>query len=171
MRIFLIGFMCSGKTKVGRALAQLLDRAWVDIDRTIEERIGPLTPWVQRHGEAAFRELERDVLHALLSREDVVISCGGGTPAAFDNMDRMLAHGTVVWLDVPLEVLVQRCARYGTDRPLLFGLKGETLRERVETLLAERRAIYARAPLQVTAVEAPEAVAERIQAMIAAQER
>lgn len=163
--------MCSGKSRVGRELAPLLGLRLLDIDRVIEQRIGPLTPWVMREGEAAFREVERAVLHELLEEEDVVIACGGGTPTAFDNLDRMQAAGTVAYLDVPLDVLVERAARAGGDRPLLFGLKGEALRERIATLLAERMPIYARAHLRIPAADAPRAVAERIQAAVAGQER
>ncbi|HEX2616492.1 MAG TPA: shikimate kinase, partial [Flavobacteriales bacterium] len=106
-----------------------------------------------------------------LYEQDVVISCGGGTPMGGDNMDRMCAAGTVVYLDVPLDVLVDRCARVGGDRPLLFGLKGDALRERVEGLLAERLPTYERAQLRITATDAPRTIAERIAEQLRVQER
>ncbi len=162
MRIFLIGPMCSGKTTVGRALAQRLGLPHVDVDRAVEARIGPLTPWVQREGEQAFRQEERATLLDLLEGPPAVVSCGGGTPMAFDNMDKLLAAGTVLYLDVSLPVLVDRCERKGTDRPLLFGLRGEALATRVADLLAERRPTYQRAHQSIPADEAPEQVVERI---------
>lgn len=171
MRIFLTGFMCSGKSRVGRELAPLLGLKCVDIDRVIEQRIGPITPWVLREGEAAFRAVERTVLLELLTEDDVVVACGGGTPMEGDNLDRMRAAGTVVYLDVPLDVLVERAARAGGDRPLLFGLKGVALRGRIADLLAVRRPVYERAHLIVPATEAPPAVARRIAAALGAQER
>ncbi|HEY0977949.1 MAG TPA: shikimate kinase [Flavobacteriales bacterium] len=170
-RIFLIGFMCSGKTRVGRELSALLGRPFHDIDRVIEARTGPLVPWFQAHGEAAFRELEREVLSDLLQEEQVVIACGGGTPFSFDNMQRMQRTGAVVHLDVPLEVLVERCARYGTDRPLLFGLKGEALKERVATLLQGRLPIYRQAAYQVKGDRPPTEVAQGIATALGIQER
>lgn len=170
-RIFLIGFMCSGKTRVGRELAALLGRPFHDIDRVIEARTGPLVPWFQTHGEAAFRELEHDVLADLLREDQVVIACGGGTPFSFDNMQRMQRAGAVVHLDVPLEVLVERCARYGIDRPLLFGLKGEALRERVASLLEERLPVYREAAFRVAGDRPPADVAQAIVQALGLQER
>ena len=80
MLIYLTGFMCSGKTRVGKALATRLELPWYDVDRVAEGRIGPLLPYIQQHGEAAFRREEADVLAELARASDAVISCGGGTP-------------------------------------------------------------------------------------------
>jgi shikimate kinase len=171
MRVFLIGFMCSGKSRIGRDLAGLLKLRHLDIDRLIEQRIGPITPWFQKNGEAAFREVEEQVLHELLSAENAVISTGGGTPCEGDNMDRMLAAGTVVYLDLPLEALVERCAAKGGDRPLLFGLKEEALRARIEELLIPRLPFYTRAHMRVRAIDDPHITAARIAQAIEAQER
>jgi shikimate kinase len=85
--IFLIGFMCSGKSRVGRELAQQLGVRHVDIDRVVEQRVGPLVPYFQQHGEAAFREREREVLLELLGERDLVVSTGGGTPMEGDNVE------------------------------------------------------------------------------------
>jgi shikimate kinase len=160
--IFLIGFMCSGKSRVGRQLAQQLGLRHVDIDRVVEARVGPLVPYFQQHGEAAFREREREVLLELLQEEDVVVSTGGGTPLEGDNLERMLAAGPVVFLDVPMATLMPRIIRAGGDRPLLLGLKGEALRTRVENLLVERTPVYSRAPHRVDTDGTPEEVACRI---------
>jgi shikimate kinase len=148
--IFLIGFMCSGKSRIGRELAQELGWRLVDIDRAVEARVGPLVPYFQDHGEEAFREREREVLLDLLAEQDLVVSTGGGTPMDGDNMDRMLAAGPVVYLDVPLDAL-------------MLGLQGEALRSRVEQLLALRLPAYARASHAVDADGNPAEVARRIQ--------
>jgi shikimate kinase len=161
--IFLIGFMCSGKSRIGRELAQELGWRLVDIDRAVEARVGPLVPYFQDHGEEAFREREREVLLDLLAEQDLVVSTGGGTPMDGDNMDRMLAAGPVVYLDVPLDALMPRIIRAGGDRPLLLGLQGEALRSRVEQLLALRLPAYARASHAVDADGNPAEVARRIQ--------
>jgi shikimate kinase len=77
-------------------------------------------------------------------------------------MDLLLNAGLVVYLDVPLDVLVDRCARKGGDRPLLFGLKGDQLRDRVHDLMALRLPVYERAHIHMAATAAPEVIAARI---------
>lgn len=171
MSVFLIGFMCVGKTTVGRALAQELGYAWLDLDRALEAELGPLLPWINTHGEAAFREQEQAMLERSLHLPRTVISCGGGTPMVGDNMEHMLAAGTVVHLRMEPDALVERCARKGGDRPLLFGLKGEALRERIVSLLAERAAVYARAHHVVRVDGTIEAAVADIRALLADQER
>jgi len=163
MRVFLVGFMCSGKSRIGRELAQRMGLRHIDIDRMIEQRIGPITPWFQKNGEEAFRELEKKVLAELLTTERAVISTGGGTPMEGDNMERMLTAGTVVYLDVPFDELLPRVEQKGGDRPMLFGLKGVELRARVEELLASRTPFYMRAQMRVRASGEPHVIAERIQ--------
>lgn len=162
MRIYLIGFMCSGKSTVGRALAALLGLPFTDLDRVAEQRVGPLLPFVQREGEEAFRRVEAEVLAELIDSGAGVIACGGGTPVQGDNMNRLLAAGAVVWIDVPLDVLMPRIERAGGDRPLLFGLRGAALRHRVEALLQERLPVYRRAHVTVEGSGSPAAVAARI---------
>lgn len=162
MRVFLVGFMCSGKSRIGRELAQSLGWRHLDIDRMIEQRIGPITPWFQQHGEGAFRELERKVLDELLTVDRAVVSTGGGTPVEGDNMKRMVGAGTVVYLDVPFDELLTRVEQKGGDRPLLFGLKGEALRARVEELLFARSPFYAQAQMRVRASGEPHVIADRI---------
>ena len=167
--ILLVGFMCSGKSTVGKVLAPLLDLPFVDLDRVIEQRVGPITPFFQREGEAAFRAVEQEVLGELLNGPQCVLATGGGTPCEADNLARMKASGTVVWLDVPLADLMPRVERAGRDRPLLFGLSGDELRGRVEELLAERGSVYAQAQMIVQAGGAPDVVAERIVRTLALQ--
>jgi shikimate kinase len=162
MRVLLIGFMCSGKSTVGKALAQLLELPFFDIDRVIEQQVGPLMPFFHTHGEDAFRLLERKVLAELLEGPAAVIATGGGTPCEGDNLQRMKHAGTVVWLDVPNDALMPRIERSGGDRPLLAGLKGEALQQRVSELLASREPVYAQADIIVQAAAEPLVVAQRI---------
>lgn len=162
MRVFIIGFMCSGKSAVGRELARLTGRRFTDIDRAVEHRIGPILPWMQKHGEAAFRAQEADVLAELLREEDVLVACGGGTPMAADNMDRMLAAGHVAYLDVAMPVLLERAKRAGGDRPLLFGLKDEALEARITELMAVREPVYRRAHWHIPGSGTPREAALKI---------
>ncbi|MBP8822871.1 MAG: hypothetical protein KBH07_04445 [Flavobacteriales bacterium] len=162
MRIFIVGFMCSGKSVVGRELGRLTSRRFVDLDRVIEQRIGPILPWMKQHGEAKFREVEGVVLEEMLATEEVLVACGGGTPMAADNMDRMLAAGRVVYLDVPHPVLVERARRSGGDRPLLFGLQGDALSMRIDELMRVREPVYRRAPVHVPGEGTPAQTAQRM---------
>ena len=156
MRVFIIGFMCSGKSVVGRELGRLTGLRFVDLDRVIEQRVGPLLPWMKLHGEAKFREVESAALEELMAEEEVLVACGGGTPMAADNMDRMLEAGKVVYIDVPQVVLVERARRTGGDRPLLFGLHGHALDNRIAELMLVREPVYRRAPLHVPGAGTPE---------------
>jgi shikimate kinase len=169
--IALIGMMCSGKSTVGRLLAPLLGLPFTDLDRRIEQQVGPLLPFVQRQGEEAFREVEAEVLRAVLAEPAAVIAAGGGTPTVAGNLVLLRASTHVVWLDVPLESLLPRIERSGGDRPLLHGLKGEALRARVQALLDARRSVYAQAAIRVDADAAPAEVAGRIARALRAQLR
>ncbi len=160
--IFLTGFMGSGKSRIGRELAARLDRPFVDLDREIERRIGPITPFFMEQGEQAFREVERDVLGSFLSKPDMIMAAGGGTPFFFDNMERMQQAGTVIFLEVPLDILQERLLRTGRDRPLLFAANDEELRQRVRRLHHRRLPGHRRAQIHVDANAAPDVVVDRI---------
>ena len=168
MKIFLVGFMCSGKTTVGRLLAPMVGLPFIDLDREVEKRAGPLLPNVEKNGEAAFRELETEVLDSLLVGPDAVIATGGGTPCEGNNMERMRRSGVVVWIKVPLLALMPRIERAGGDRPLLFGLKGESLVQRVQDLLERRIPIYDEADIVVKGELEPSAVARIIHSVLPA---
>src|SRR5690606_31584699 len=169
--VFLIGFMCSGKSRIGRELSKLMGRKHLDLDRMIEKRTGPLLPFFRDHGEAEFRSIESEILAEVLSMEEVIVSTGGGTPCTGENLARMKINGTVIWLDVPFAALLPRIVRAGGDRPLLFGLKGKALEDRVKTLLEEREPIYAQAQLIVQASDRPDRVAANIKKVLDLQDR
>jgi shikimate kinase len=167
--IVLIGFMCTGKSTVGKALATLLSLPFVDIDRVVEQRVGPLVPYFQRQGEAAFRVEERTALHEQLAGARSVIATGGGTPCEGDNLSAMKAAGVVIWLDVAMHALMPRIIRAGGDRPLLLGLRGEALEQRVSELMTARADCYAQADIIVQAGAPVNEVAARIQQVLALQ--
>lgn len=158
----LIGFMCAGKSRIGRELAPLLGLPFHDLDREIEQGVGPIGAFFEQEGEAAFRAVEAQVLEDLLALPDAVIAMGGGTPCEGDHLQHMQHAGTVVWLDVPLELLMSRIRRAGGDRPMLAGLHGEALLARVVGLLEPRLPVYARATKHVRADGTPAEVAARI---------
>lgn len=157
MRVFLTGFMASGKSSVGRLLADARGAAFVDLDRAIEEATGQsVASLFDDPGEAGFRRLEASALRAVESFEDVVVATGGGVPVDEANRRWMREHGTVVWLDVAEPVLMERLTAAPAGRPLFAGP------EDAAELLARRREAYADCDvhLQLTGREAPEATAD-----------
>ena len=145
-RIFLIGYMGSGKTTLGRAYAHSCGLGFIDLDWYVEERMHKtISELFAERGETGFRETERNMLHEVGEFEDVVIACGGGTPCFFDNMDYMNSRGETLFLDTPVEVLVERLRRGRESRPLLAGIADGELREFVTRHRAFRLAFYLKA--------------------------
>ncbi|MBI3952055.1 MAG: shikimate kinase [Acidobacteria bacterium] len=156
-RIFLIGFMGSGKTTVGRLLAERLGRQFIDLDDWIVERAGkPITRIFAEDGEAAFRQLESEDLPDALREQDVVISVGGGAFVSEANRRVIKEHGVSIWLDCPIDIILKRLEGV-TDRPL------NTSPDRLRELLQSRLPSYAQADFRVDADQAgPETLVEEI---------
>ncbi len=156
--IVLTGFMGTGKTSTGRALAQLLDRAFVDMDTLIQDRAQMTVAEIfARHGEAYFRARESELCQELGAEKSLVIATGGG---AFLNPHNRAAFNDaiLICLDASPEEILRRLDG-ATDRPLLQGDKAARLRE----LMDARRAIYAAIPLHIqTDGRTPESVAREI---------
>lgn len=128
-RIFLIGFMGSGKTTLGKALAQKLGVDFIDLDLYIETRYHKTVREIfAESGEERFRQIEKSLLHEVADFENVIIAAGGGTPCFFDNIDYMNGHGTCVYLKASVEELCKRLAGGRESRPLLRGKSDEELR-------------------------------------------
>ena len=148
--VFLIGFMATGKTTLGRALAAAFPGIdFVDLDEAVEENAGcSVAENFATHGEEGFRSLESDMLRRV-AVGGAVIACGGGTPCRAENMDFMLSAGKVVRLDASVNTIVRRLLEADPDqRPLVKVCMGsaELLREKVEQLMSSRKTHYARAP-------------------------
>lgn len=159
MRVFLTGFMASGKSTVGRLLADAERAAFVDLDRAIEEATGQsVAALFDDPGEAGFRRLEASALRAVEGFDDVVVATGGGVPVDPENRRWMREKGTVVWLDVAEPVLMERLAAGPSGRPLSTGA------EEAATLLERRRPAYADCDvhLGLSGRESPEQVVERL---------
>ena len=157
-KIYLVGFMGAGKTTVARALGRRLGWRVEDIDERIEtrERRSVASIFAQ-HGEAYFRQQERQTLSELLPQRQIVIATGGGTFAEPDNRALMLADGAVVWLDVPLSRVFERVPADGR-RPLAAD------RVQMEQLYARRRLAYAEAHVRIDGTDpVPEVVAQLLE--------
>lgn len=145
-RILLVGFMASGKTTLGKALASDLGLQFVDLDHYIENRYHcTIAQLFAERGEEAFRQIERNILHEVAEFEDVVISTGGGTPCFFDNMDYMNAQGTTVFLEASPEVIYTRLTIARVQRPLVKGKTANELRQYITEMLEHRASYYTRA--------------------------
>lgn len=144
--IILIGYMGSGKTTVGRQLALALGRTFYDLDWYIEMRYHrTVAQLFAERGEGGFREMERNMLHEAAEFEDIVLSCGGGTPCFFDNMKYISSVGESVYLKATPEVLAQHLKMRKVERPLLAGKTEEELLDFIRTSLKEREPFYLQA--------------------------
>jgi shikimate kinase len=165
-RIILIGYMGSGKTTVGRALAKELDLPFYDLDWYIESRMRKkISQIFAERGEEGFRLIERNMLHEVAEFEDVVVSCGGGTPCFFDNIDYLNQQAQVIYLRCTPEVLHQHLLMGRGDRPLLKGKTPEELIDYIREQLAYREQFYqkARYSLDVTLMDNYEKIAITIE--------
>lgn len=137
--LFLVGPMGAGKSTVGRCLAQLLGREFIDADHVIEERTGAKIPLIfEIEGESGFRKREAAVLEDFGARADIVLATGGGAVLAESNRRLLRESGTTVYLYAPLEVLLERTA-HDRNRPLL---QTPDRRKTLEDILRVRDPLY-----------------------------
>jgi len=164
-RVLLVGFMGSGKTVVGQALARMLGWAFRDFDQEISAQVGlPIPEIFRQHGEGFFREVEGQVGADLLREERVVLASGGGWPAARGRLDALPRGTLAVWLKVEPEEAVRRVRGDAPDRPLL-AVPDPVGQAR--DLLARREAHYARAHVGLDTMGlGPEALACTIETFV-----
>ncbi|WP_416676936.1 shikimate kinase [Egbenema bharatensis] len=160
LNLYLIGMMGAGKTTVGQELATRLGYRFFDSDMVIEQSTGQsITEIFATSGEAAFRQIESQVLAELASYTRLVIATGGGIVLQQMNWS-YLRHGLIVWLDVPVDALYDRL-KTDSSRPLL---QQADPKHTLETLLNQRQSLYAQADLHVRigVRETPEQICDRI---------
>ena len=151
-RVYLTGFMGSGKSTIGPILANTIGYNFVDVDRMIESREGKTVSAIFREsGEPYFRNLERVLLTEISTQPRLVVSLGGGTISNPDIFQLIVTTGILVYLKVTPEQLFKRLHRK-TDRPLLSDIGGNRLsdaelRERISSLFAIREPHYAKADI------------------------
>lgn len=155
-KLYLVGFMGSGKTTMARAVGRRLGWRAIDLDDEIERREGRTVSEVfAREGEAYFRKVEREVLLTFLPLRNVVVATGGGTFIHPSNRADILADGTTVWLDAPFNRIVDRVPSDGR-RPLAAD------RDAFAALFEERRAVYRLAHVRIDAQGRVDALVERL---------
>ena len=147
-KIFLIGFMGSGKSTAGRRLASQLNWSFIDLDEKIEKMEGmKIADIFSLKGESYFRKVEAKALKDLRFEMDTVISTGGGTPCFGDNMDFMVSSGLTIYLRMTPASLKIRLERSPENRPLIKDIDRKRLDEYIAAKLAEREKWYSRAEL------------------------
>ncbi len=143
-KIFLIGFMGSGKTTLGKKLAVKLSKPFFDLDVEIEKLEGlTVNSIFEKHGEPYFRHLETQTLKELISNNDsFILSLGGGTPCLQENIDLINSSGVSIYLKYDAEVLAFRLINAKENRPLIKGLDQNQLEEYIGEKLKEREHFY-----------------------------
>ena len=140
--VALIGFMGVGKTAVGKALAEKLNREFIELDALIEQKAGKSIPEIfQEDGEVAFRELEIEVTKEVSRNKNLVIACGGGLVLNKINIDRLRGESVIVYLTASPKTILKRVSG-GGERPLL-SVPDQTLQ--IKELLRFRQPFYQRA--------------------------
>ncbi|WGV24133.1 shikimate kinase [Halotia branconii] len=160
VNLYLIGMMGAGKTTVGQLLAQQLSYGFVDTDNIIAQAAGrSINQIFAQEGEAAFRQLESDVLAQVCAYTRLTIATGGGIVLRRENWS-YLHHGLIVWLDVPVEIIYNRLAE-DTTRPLLQDIDPQS---KLRSLLEQRTPLYSQADLHITISkgETPEEIATKV---------
>ncbi len=162
--ICLAGMMGSGKSTVGRLVADRLGRRIADTDAELCEWTGSeVSELFSRHGEARFREIERTVVAEVARHDDLVVALGGGAVLDDANVQALRATGVVVLLDVPVDVLAARLVAESAGRPLLADASPDELADRLRVLLEERLERYEAASVaRFDATRPPADVAEDI---------
>ena len=151
MTLFIIGYMASGKTTFGRALAKAAGMQHIDLDFYIEQRFRSTVREIfATKGEAEFRRIEGAMLREVGEMNDTVVSCGGGTPCFGDNLDYMNEHGLTVCLQASDDVIADRIIQAGNKRPLMAGKSREQILDTLREHMEKRKPYYDRAKIQIS---------------------
>lgn len=152
MNLYLIGYMCSGKTTLGTLLSDITGRELIDLDKFIESKYNDTVNGIfAKYGEATFREIEREALKCVSEKSDYIIAAGGGTPCFYDNMEIMNKNGVTIYLQCSKEELLGRLKIYKNSRPLLKNKNDKELAEYIENTLPKRELFYNKANIIINA--------------------
>lgn len=169
MRVYLTGFMASGKSTVGPKAAARLGQPFLDLDRLIRAHEGRSIPEIfAADGEAAFRVLERDALRRTADTDDLVVALGGGALVDEENRTFAKEHGRILYLKVDTETVLDRIGDEAGRRPLLQDEEGDPLprtemKARIDQMMADRESSYAAAH---ATIDATQPVADVVDAVV-----
>lgn len=151
MTIFIIGYMASGKTTFGNALAKRTGMHHIDLDFYIEQRFHTtIRDIFAKKGESEFRRIEGAMLREVGEMSDIIISCGGGTPCFGDNMDYMNSKGLTVCLNASEDVIANRIINAGNKRPLMAGKSRQEIITTLREHMAVRAPFYNKAQISIS---------------------
>lgn len=152
-KLFLIGYMGSGKTTVGKKLATKLNREFIDLDKFIEEEYQKTIPDIfKQEGEEAFRLKENNTLKKIITKkENCVVACGGGTPCYYGNIEFINNNGVSVYLKLSTDAIVNRLINAKEKRPLIEGKSEKELKSFVIRQLEKREKFYSKAQYTIKA--------------------
>jgi len=150
MKIYLLGFMGSGKSFIGKRLAKKLDMDFIDLDHYIEQMEGlTISQLFENKSEKGFRQIEKKYLQSLSPKENTIIACGGGTPCFYNNMKWMNENGLTIYLKSSNRLLFHRLKQGKSKRPLLKNLSDNGLKEFIKMKMEERASQYEEAEIVV----------------------
>ncbi|MFN4298240.1 MAG: shikimate kinase [Thermaurantimonas sp.] len=151
-KIVLLGYMGSGKTTIGRILANELRLPFWDLDEVIGQMFGMTVPYmIQKKGEIFFRECEQKALNVVLQNPSYILASGGGTPCYYDNIDVINAHSTSIYFQCSPTTLSQRLLPEKQNRPLIADIEDKFLPEYIAKHLFERTPFYEKAHITIDA--------------------
>lgn len=152
-RIYLMGYMGSGKSTLGKRLANKTGYNFIDTDQVFEQRFKTsIHDYFRENGEENFRNLERSILHETFDFSNTIISTGGGTPCFYDNLRQIKKNGFSIYLRMSPEALYQRLMQTKRVRPLTAGLKEMELMEFIRKNLKERELYYEQADMSISGI-------------------
>jgi shikimate kinase len=152
MRIYLIGYMASGKTRMGQEMSALTGYPFIDTDELFELKYRiSILDFFERYNEESFRKIESEILVETLNYQDAIISTGGGTPCFFNNMEFIKRNGISIYLKVELKTLVDRLTVVRKKRPILKNIPENGLEPFIRKQLAERELFYIKADFTIDA--------------------
>ena len=155
--------MGSGKSHIGKQLAQLLDYLFIDTDHLLENTEGSSIAQIfETRGEVAFRQLESDTLKGLSKWDNIVVATGGGAPCFHDNMTYINSSGISIYLKTDPNLLLQRLLPESEKRPLLRGRSEADLLAFIESKVSERTAFYGQADIIISQNSNEQDVAQEI---------
>ena len=143
MKIFLIGYMGSGKSTAGKKLASKLGMDFNDLDEHIESETGETIEQIfDLKGEDVFREMEHNALKSFLEKDNLILSAGGGTPCFFGNMELMNQNGVTIYLKMSADSLASRLVNAKKKRPLIRDMSEFDLKKFITANLEKREPFY-----------------------------
>jgi|TARA_B100001971_G_C18141442_1_gene510592 shikimate kinase len=143
MNIFLIGYRCVGKTTVGKSIARMMGRSFVDSDMLIVQESGQsIQKIVDTEGWNVFRSMERSMLKKICKKDHQVVATGGGMVLNTDNVEEMKKSGTIVWLRATTLTILERILQDENTGNLRPALTDKGLKEEIEETLLERNSYY-----------------------------